>query len=295
MASPPWAFYAEEMATQDVVIVTDSGAALPVGVLSAYRIAVVPLRVTIGGQPYIEGVNISPPRVVAALVAGETVTVAAPSEDDFAAVYRRLAYEGAGTIVSIHLSARMHDVVPAAEQAAKTASVPVRVIDSGTVAMAEGFVALAAATVARVGGSAARVEEEAARTNAGARLLFTVATMDYLHRDGQVPRVLKALSNATNVRPILSVVDGQVKMVSRIRGTEAARHKVRDDMLAYYGTLTRPAVAVSLVGASAHEEGIDLNVPGTLDDCSAGASLAAHAGPGTYAVAVAPMPEGYVS
>jgi len=276
------------------VIVTDSGAAIPTSLQAAYRIVTVPLRITIAGESYIDGVNISPPRIVAALLGGEKVTVHEPSAADFASVYGRLSDAGVGGIVSIHLSHRMHDVVARANEAAAGARVLVRVIDSGTVAMAQGLVALSAAALARDGATLADVERAATRTNGGARLMLTVATMDYLFRDGRVPRVLKSFSNAANMRPLLSVVDGDVKMVARVRGTDAARARVRDEMKEYHASLGRAAVAVSLVGGSAAEAGLAIGAPGSLEECSPGASLTAHAGPGTYAVAVAPMPEEYV-
>ena len=107
-----------------------------------YRIVTVPLRITNAGEHYTEGVNISPPRVVAALLGGEKVVRSEPSAAEFALVYGRLADAGVKNIVSIHLSHRMHDAVANAEEAAVGARALVHVIDSGTVAMAQGFVAL---------------------------------------------------------------------------------------------------------------------------------------------------------
>lgn len=280
------------MATQDVAIVTDSAAALSVAAQSAYRVTVVPLRITIGGQEFLEGVNISPPRIVAALMSGETVTVREPTAEDMAVAYARLADEGVRGIVSVHLSHRMHDAAGSAREAATSSRVPVRVMDSGTVAMAQGFVALAAAAVALHGRDLHAVETAAAATMVGSRLMFTVATMDYLHKDGRVPRVVKSLSNVTGMRPLLLVVDGKVTMVERVRGTEAARARVHEEMEEYRASLRRPASAVALVGGGS-EDGLQIEGPGAVAGATAGASLTAHAGPGTYVVAVAPMPDEY--
>lgn len=282
------------MALARVAIVTDSGASLPPALQSRYGITVLPLRLAIGDEQFAEGVNISPPRVVSALLGGDKVRSLAPAPAYFAAAYSSLAEQGATAVLSLHLSGALSDTVEVAREAAAYSPVPVRVIDSRTLAMALGFTTLAAAAIASGGASAEDVEAAALTTLDGARLQLTIETLDYVHRAGSVPRLLKTLSDVTNQRPILTVVDGKVEMVGRARGTQAAREKVRADALGYASTLTRPAVATAIVGGSVADEHLALGVPGELVDGPVGASLAAQTGPGTYLVAVAPMPAAYL-
>ena len=276
---------------QRVVVVTDSGAALPAGLESAYNIRVVPMRLAIGDEVYTEGLNISPPRVVAALISGERVRVFEPPSAEIAAAYRTAAILGAEHVVSVHISSGIHHVVPHAAEAAAHAPIPVTVIDTKTIALAQGFVALAAAAVAREGGDVAQVVAAAHAANASARLLFTVDTLEYVHRDGRVPGIVKAISNASHMRPLLSTVDGQIKLVGRVRNTGPARERVKQQMTDAVAGMRNPAVAVALVGGSALELGLGIDAPGMMREISPGASLTAHAGPGTYVVAAADMPK----
>ena len=269
---------------------TDSADAFPHSLQAKYGIRIVPLHLAIGDEIYIAGVNISPPRVVAALMAGSKVRAFEPPISEFARVYEECAEAGAEEIVSIHVSSKIHKLYAHALEAAAHSPIPVTVIDSGTLAMAEGFVVLAAAAVAHLGGTAGEAADAARRTAASSRLYFTVETMDYLHRDGQVPALIKNLSNTLHVRPILTLKDGEISLVARQRETGPARAQVRKMIQDYVKTLTRPAVAVALAGGSAREEGLGIDGPGFSIEASPGATLTAHAGPGTYVAAAADMP-----
>jgi len=278
------------MAHQDVAVVTESAAAVPYALQAKYNIRTVPMHIAIGDEIYSEGVNISPPRVVAALLTGSKVRTFEPPTAEFTHAYQECADAGAKHIVSIHVSGKVHKVVESAKAAAKSSPIPVTVIDSGTIAMAEGWVVLAAAAVAHLGGDADAVTEAARVAADSARISFTVDTLEYLHRDGRVPGIIKSLSDTLHMRPILEIKDGDIALVDRVRQTAPAREKVRSTMKEYAESLTRPAVAISLVGASALEEDLGVDTAGLMIEESPGASLTAHAGPGTYVVAAADMP-----
>ena len=82
------------------------------------------------------------------------MTTSRPGPDAFVSVYRELAEAGFDSIVSAHLSRAVSGTIDAAAVAAPDASVPVTVVDAGTVAMATGFAVLAGARAARSGASA---------------------------------------------------------------------------------------------------------------------------------------------
>jgi fatty acid-binding protein DegV len=93
------------MPRSGTVVVTDSAAALPSALQSRYEIVVIPLMLEIDGAVFTEGVNISPPRVVAALLGGARVRVLEPPSGEIGRIYRGLAADGADHIVSVHVSA----------------------------------------------------------------------------------------------------------------------------------------------------------------------------------------------
>ncbi len=278
------------MAVPSVAIVSDSAAALPYGLQAKHHIHVVPLHLQIGHEVFTEGVNISAPRVIDALLDGRRVRTFEAPVAELSRAYRECAEAGATHIVSIHMSSTITEMVTHAEEAAATSPIPVTVIDSGTMSMEQGFIVLAAAAVAGFGETPEVVAAATMRAMQNTRMLFTVSTLDYVHRDGQIPGLIKFLGNSMNLRPILAVRDGKVKVIGKERETGPGRERVRSEIQAYAATLTRPAVAYALVGGSATDEGLAIETTGFAMEESPGASMAAHAGPGTYVAAASDMP-----
>lgn len=134
--------------SRHVAIVTDSTAYLPPPAMERHGIIAVPLTVVLGDQALEEGTEISARSLALALQKRRPVTTSRPSPEVFAEAYRARAEAGATAIVSLHLSGEFSGTYDAAVLAAKDAPVPVRVVDTGMVAMALGFCALAAAETA---------------------------------------------------------------------------------------------------------------------------------------------------
>lgn len=278
------------MPRSGVVVVTDSAAALPSTLQSKYGVVVIPLLLEISGSIYTEGVNISPPRVVSALLSGHRIRVLEPPAGEIGRIYRQLAAEGADHIVSIHVSGKIHAVVDHAREAAADSRIPVDVIDSRTICMGLGFAVVAAGAQIAAGHGAEAAAAAARSTAASSRVLMTVETLEYAHRDGQVPGAIRAVADTLHVRPLLELKDGSIVRTGGARNTEPARQEVKRRMEAYVATLARPVVSVALVGGSALESGLGITTSGPMIEASPGASLSAHAGPGTYLVAAADMP-----
>ena len=275
-----------------IAVVTDSAASIPYDLQAKLAVTVVPVHVTIRGELFTEGVNISSPRVIGALLAGSTVTTSEPTPDEFLATYASLAEQGVRHIVSVHVASALSKTYASAVEAATKSPIPVTVVDTRTLAMAAGFAALGAAAIAKYDGSADAVTSAARRIAATSRLTFTVDTLEYLRRGGRVSATVAAFGTMLNIRPVMEIRNGETNILDRVRKTARAREEVRELMGAYADSLTRPVAAIALVGASAIEAG--LGVTGSAQiEASPGASLTAHTGPGMYAVAIADMPAEY--
>ncbi len=132
-----------------MAVVTDSTASLPDGVAQRWGVGVVPLDVLVGPTRHVEGVDLSPQELLAALQRGVPVSTSQPPPAAFAAAYRAAAEVGAREIVSVHLSGALSGTVGAARLAAADAPVPVHVVDSAVTVMALGYTVLTAARFAR--------------------------------------------------------------------------------------------------------------------------------------------------
>jgi DegV family protein with EDD domain len=276
-----------------VAIVTDSTAYLPPQTMERHGITAVPLTVVLGDRALEEGTEISARSVALALQKRRSVTTSRPSPDVFAAAYRRAAENGATGIISLHLSAEFSGTYDAALLAAKDAPVPVRVVDTGMVAMALGFCALAAAETAEGDGTldeaVAAAEKRAAVTSA----YFYVDTLDYLRRGGRIGATQALLGSALAVKPLLQLEGGRIVLLEKVRTASKAIARLEEIVAERAGTGEVDIAVHHLASperAAALAERLRARIPGLaeLHVSEVGAVIGAHTGPGLLGAVVSP-------
>ena len=277
-------------------VVTDSAAALPENWAASAEVTglvrVVSMPVMIGDQIYSEGTDRMIGALALALAQGSDVRTSRPAPGQFEAAYAELAAAGCSAIVSLHLSGELSGTVDAARLAARSAAVPVTVIDTASVAMGVGFAVAAAAETARDGGTAAAVADAGRAAAKSASILFYVPSLEQLRRGGRISAAAGWFGTLFAVKPILVVRDGRVVPLERVRTAPKALARltelVRQNITARTG---RVRVAVHHFGNEAEAERLAGAIADTAPDvelmiCSLPAVLAAHAGLGVLAVAV---------
>ncbi|MFC8590500.1 DegV family protein [Streptomyces atroolivaceus] len=279
--------------SRHVAIVTDSTAYLPPQTMERHGITAVPLTVVLGDQALEEGTEISARSLALALQKRRSVTTSRPSPEVFAAAYRAVAESGATGIVSLHLSAEFSGTYDAAVLAAKDAPVPVRVVDTGMVAMALGFCALAAAEAAGAGGGLDEAVAAAEKRASGTSAFFYVDTLDYLRRGGRIGAAQALLGSALAVKPLLQLQDGRIEMLEKVRTASKAIARLEEIVAAQAGAGSVDIAVHHLAapdGAERLAERLRGRVSGLVDlhVSEVGAVIGAHTGPGLLAAVVAP-------
>ncbi|MEU9617999.1 DegV family protein [Streptomyces sp. NPDC048155] len=279
--------------SRHVAIVTDSTAYLPPEAMERHSITAVPLTVVLGDQALEDGTEISARSLALALQKRRPVTTSRPSPEVFAAAYRAAAEAGAGGVVSLHLSAEISGTYDAALLAAKDAPVPVRVVDTGMVAMALGFCALAAAETTEAGGSLDEAVAAAEKRAAGTSAYFYVDTLDYLRRGGRIGAAQALLGSALAVKPLLQLDGGRIELLEKVRTASKAIARL-EEIVAERAGLGRVDIAVHHLAAPERAERLAERlrerVPGLVDlhVSEVGAVIGAHTGPGLLGAVVSP-------
>jgi len=282
-----------------VAVVTDSTASLSAEQVTRLGLWVVPVAVLIAGPDGTPQPATDTAAVADALRTRRTVTTSRPSPSAFAATYAAAAAAGATAVVSVHLSGAMSGTVDAARLAADGASVPVTVVDSRVAAAALGFAVTDAARAAAAGAPAPDVAAAAARRAAATTTVFFVDSVEYLRRGGRVGTAEALIGSALSVRPLLRLVDGSIARAEKVRTT--ARALARLEELAVAAVVAAPGAGeaqvdvcvqhvAAAVRAAALADALSARLPrlASLSVAEVGAVLAAHVGPGSLAVVVAP-------
>lgn len=216
-----------------VKIVTDTGGDIPEEVVEELEIEKVPLLVQFGLDTLRDGINIKADEIYRLLVEGKVkLTTSAPFLNDFIEVYQRLSRESSDGIVSIHvsqkLSATYKTALLAKDKVNEEKKCQIEVIDSRTLLMGMGFLTILAAEMAKEEKGLKEIVKAVEEAIPKVHLLGCLDTLEYLKRGGRIGKAEALLGSVLNVKPLLTVKDGELSPAGRVRGTTKARGKLLD-------------------------------------------------------------------
>lgn len=204
-----------------ICIVTDSVASLPVRIAEQLGIEVVSLWVN-DDDSHMRDVDIDLGAFYRRLAdMAHLPTSSQPSVDSLVQAFTR-GVAGGSAVIGVFISEKMSGTVQAARLAADMVreSVPeavIEIIDARSNSMQEGFVAMAAARAAAAGESLEGCIKAARDTIARSRYLFTPASLEYLRRGGRIGGASALLGQLLQIRPILTVEDGETATFAKVR------------------------------------------------------------------------------
>jgi DegV family protein with EDD domain len=271
-----------------IKIVTDSTADLPPGVAEELGITVVPLYVRFGDKLYRDRIDISEDEFYDRLV-HDTIHpgTSQPTPNDFAFVYRKLAEEADG-IISIHISSKLSGTCDSALGAKQMIEnrCTIEVVDSLWTSIALGIIAMKAAAGARAGKGMQELLEEINSLIRNIHYLGFFDTLKYLQLGGRIGKAQSLLGSLLNVKPLLTLKEGEFLPVGRARTYAKAKDHLFEFVKAG-GKLENALVVHSTTPDEAEAMADRL---GSLIDrekiiiARLGPVLGAHAGPGTLFV-----------
>ena len=271
-------------------IVTDSVSDLPPSAARASDITVVPLYVVIGGETYRDGVDIDADRFYSLLEEVPSLpTTSQPSIADFQEVYRGLLDQG-HRIVSIHVSAKLSGTLNSAAQARESlgAASEIEIVDSQLAGGAQALLAISAARWAREMSDHREVARWVERSVGQNHGFVVVDTLKYLAKGGRIGKAQAFLGGALQIKPILSIRDGEAHPVDRPRTRRRAMARIVEIVR---GLAPLRQLHVSYTTGREHalairHEVADLVEPERLIESRFGPVLGTHLGPNTIGVAV---------
>ena len=274
------------LTSENTAIVLDSTSDYPDAPARFPNMRFVPLYVRFGDETYRDYVELGPAAFYEKLrVSPVTPATAQPTPQDFVSTYEELsAYE---RIYSLHVSSKVSGTFQSAELAAQEIGGDrVRVIDTMTASLA---IAMLSHAIQRRLARKTTDDEISTlidRFHAHCDVLFTVETLEYLQRGGRIGKAQALAGSLLNLRPVLSVEDGEVIAVARVRGKQKALAEFERRFVA--ATTDGPGLRVAIAHADAEEwvgtlselawrvrPNAEIEFTSTL-----GAVVGTHAGPG---------------
>jgi DegV family protein with EDD domain len=275
------------LTAENTAVVVDSTADFPEAPERFPNWRVVPLYVRFGDESFRDYIELAPDAFYERLRRVEhTPTTSQPTPGDFLAAYEDLA--GYERIISLHIAGRLSGTIESAATASLMLSDNrVRTIDSESASVAIAMLGLAIQRRLEQGTTDEEIGELAARHRRDGGLLFTVDTFEYLVRGGRVGRARGWAGELMHIKPILTIEEGEVVPVKRVRGNRKAFLEFASTFEG--DTRDSPSLKVGIAHAEAPERAEALRKMVRERRPSAeieqiatlGPVLGAHAGPGT--------------
>ena len=256
------------------------------------RAVTVPLTVRFDEDEYEDGVTIDHKTFYEKLVESDVLpTTSQASPDAFIREYEKIKENGESAVV-ITLSSKFSGTYQSAVIAAEDYK-DIHIVDSDTVTIGCGVLCERAIQLAEAGmdaGEIARVIEEEKKKVV---IIALLDTLEYLKRGGRISKTVAFAGGILNIKPVISVIDGEIKILGKARGSRMGNNLLvqeiekaggadfeRPVLLGYSGM--SDALLLKYIEDSRHlwEDGLqDIRYTGI------GSVIGTHAGPGAIAVA----------
>ena len=254
------------------------------------QVDVVPLTVHFGQQEYVDGVTIQAEEFYRKLAdCKELPTTSQATPFDFDKVFERIIAEG-DTVVAIVVSSRLSGTYQSARIAAEDYPGKVFVVDTLQVAISSSVLVAYALDLVQKGMGAAEIAEELTAVREKVHLMAVVDTLEYLQKGGRVSKTVAIAGGLLNVKPIIGLTEGEIKMLGKARGNKQANALMNKEIARLGVDFSKP-ILLGYTGTDDAllrkymEESSDLWEGRVLPATIVSAVIGTHAGPGVVAVA----------
>ena len=273
-----------------VKIITDSAADLPVELLQAYDIDLIPLRVYDEAETeYLDGVTLESVTLLQKMREGAVYRTSLPSLETFQEKFVSYAKEGNPCIYlafSSELSGTYQSSVVIKEEVKETyANLDLEIIDTKCASLGQGLVVLEAAKMAKDGASKEDILKRVDFLMSHMEHIFTVADLQYLVRGGRLSKVAGFIGGLLNIKPILNVEEGKLVPLEKVRGKKKVLGRIVDIMEERGKDLKGQTIGIThgddletaeaLKALITERFGCEVFIVNTI-----GAAIGAHTGPG---------------
>ena len=256
------------------------------------KVHTVPLTVRFGEEEFIDGVTIDHKAFYEKLV--ETDVPPSTSQAtpfDFEEEYKKARDAGEAAVV-ITLASKLSGTYQSAIIAAQEYE-NVYVVDCASVAIGGGILVELALSLLDSGLDAKAIAERLEEEKKKIVIVALVNTLEYLKKGGRISKAVAFAGTVLNIKPVLSVIDGEINMLGKARGSKQGNNLLVQEIEKAGGIDFSKPILLGYTGLSdalllKYIEDSKHIWEGNLDEVrymSVGSVIGTHAGPGAIAVA----------
>lgn len=271
-----------------IKIVTDSGCDITQDLAKELNVTVLPLKISFGEEEYYDGITINHKEFYNKLIESDVLpktSLVSPSkyeevfndEDEFLCIS-----------VASKLSGTYQSAVIAKDDRSN-----IVVIDSKSVSIGQKILVEYACMLRDQNVPFDKMCEMVSKKVDDLYVIALVDTLEYLKKGGRISAAAAAIGSVLSIKPVLTIEDGEVKIIGKARGSKNATNLLREFItkageidfslplsLAYSGLSDAMLVKYINDSADLWQGKVD-----SLDITVIGSAIGTHAGPGAIAVA----------
>lgn len=183
------------------------------------RVHTVPLTVHFGDEEYIDGVTIDHKTFYEKLIESDVLpSTSQATPDAFMKEFEKAKAAGEAAVV-ITLASKFSGTYQSA-MIARAEYENIYVVDSASAAMGSGILVELAFRLLDEGRSAEEIAAILEEEKKKIVIVALVDTLEYLKKGGRVSKTVAFAGTVLNIKPVLSVIDGEINMLGKARGSK---------------------------------------------------------------------------
>lgn len=204
-----------------IKILVDSACDLEQSDAQALGVSLLPLQIRFGEEEFLDGVTLSHRAFFEKLIETNTLPQTSQiNEYRFEEAFSELTENGS-EVVAITLSSKLSGTHASAVKAAKKFGGKVHVVDSLNACIGERVLLEYAVRLVKEGRlGAAEIAAELDEKKGKIQLLAVLDTLQYLRKGGRISSVTAIAGEMLSIKPVISVVRGEVKLVGKAMGSK---------------------------------------------------------------------------
>lgn len=203
--------------SEKVLILSDSTCDLSPELIERYDVKIIPLKIGLGENQYIDGVDIDPEMIYEYYEkTGELPKTAAINTAEFASVIEPYVNDGHSAVI-FTIGSQMSSTYNNARLAAEEFD-NVYAVDTQNLSTGGGLLVIAAAEMAQKGMSAKEIAEECERLAGFVDASFVIDDLEFLYKGGRCSALAAFGANALHLKPCIAVREGKMGATKKYRG-----------------------------------------------------------------------------
>lgn len=271
-------------------ILADSVSDIPLSYREQYQIEILPLMVNFEEESFRDGVDLQPDEFFLKLKqASKLPTTSQVNPGTFIETFERIIAAGDEAVV-ILMSSEMSGTYNAAVSAVDYLSTDkISIVDSRAISFGYGMLVIEAARMVERGASRVEIVHEISAQAKQMVNLFVVDTLEYLQKGGRLSAGEAFIGNLLSIKPILTIEDGKLKSLDKVRGRKKAVKWILDYLENEKIDLTSKTVGFFHADDAEHmeefmQEIVTRQMPKEIIKSTVGTVVGTHSGPGCVAI-----------